>query len=286
MHNFSTTQQISKRVVATDAGVVAAAHKRAAMVGAEVLEAGGDAVDAAIATSFAIGVVEPWMSGPCGGGMMTLWRADEGRAETIRFGMRSPRGLDVADYPLDPGRKASDLFPWVSVKDDRNVIGAKAIAVPGVVAGMGLAHETYGTMAWNDLLQPAVALAEQGMLVDWYASLVIACSTRNIARDEDAARLFLIDGKWPNAGSWTATSETRLDQSRMADTLARIAAAARASSTKGRPPPRWSPTCRPRAGRCRPRIWPATAPSALRPSARPIAAARFTRPPAFPPARI
>ena len=69
--NFSNTQQVRKRVIATRGGVVAAQHKRAAVVGAAVLEAGGDAVDAAIATSFAIGVVEPWMSGPAAGGCMT-----------------------------------------------------------------------------------------------------------------------------------------------------------------------------------------------------------------------
>lgn len=223
MHNFSDTQDISKRVVATEAGIVAAQHKRAAMVGAEVLDAGGDAVDAAIATSFAIGVVEPWMSGPAGGGMMTLWRAGESRAETIQFGMRSPLGLDLGDYPLDPGRKASDLFPWASVKDDRNIIGATAIAAPGVVAGMGLAHETYGTIPWRDLLQPAAALAREGMLIDWYASLVIASQTRSLAKDPDAAALFLVDGQWPNIAGWTALSDARLDQSRMADTLDRLA---------------------------------------------------------------
>lgn len=233
MHNFSTTQRISKEVVATEAGVVASAHKRAAMAGAAALEAGGDAIDAAVATSFAVGVVEPWMSGPAGGGMMTVWRAEEGRAETIRFGMRSPKGLDVSAYPLDPGRKASDLFPWASVKDDRNIIGAKAIATPGTVAGMGLAHETWGKLPWRDLLQPAAAMAREGMLVDWYATLVIACSTRNLSLDRDAAGLFLVDGTWPNAGGWTGMSEIRLDQSRMAETLDHLAAHGAGAFYKG-----------------------------------------------------
>ena len=68
LENFSSSQTVRKTVVATKAGVVAAQHRRAAEVGAAVLDAGGDAVDAAIATSFAIGVVEPWMSGPAAGG--------------------------------------------------------------------------------------------------------------------------------------------------------------------------------------------------------------------------
>ena len=73
--NFSDSQIVRKRVVPTRGGVVAAQHKRAAQVGAAILEAGGDAVDAAVATSFALGVVEPWMSGIAAGGCMLLWRA-------------------------------------------------------------------------------------------------------------------------------------------------------------------------------------------------------------------
>ncbi|MFC6585869.1 gamma-glutamyltransferase [Sulfitobacter pacificus] len=64
--NLSTSMQVSKTVIETEHGVVAAQHRIAAEAGAAVLAAGGDAVDAAIATSFAIGVVEPWMSGPAG----------------------------------------------------------------------------------------------------------------------------------------------------------------------------------------------------------------------------
>src|SRR3954469_1138158 len=98
--NFSNSQVVRKTVVATRGGVVAAQHRRAAEAGAAVLEAGGDAIDAAIATSFAIGVVEPWMSGPAAGGCMVIWRASEAKAYTIDYGMRAPRALDPADYPL------------------------------------------------------------------------------------------------------------------------------------------------------------------------------------------
>ena len=81
--NFSNTQKVSKVVIKTAHGVVASQHKRAAQVGAKVLEEGGDAVDAAIATSFALGVVEPWMSGLAAGGCMVLWRAQEQKAYAI-----------------------------------------------------------------------------------------------------------------------------------------------------------------------------------------------------------
>ncbi|MCM2472456.1 gamma-glutamyltransferase [Rhizobium sp. CG5] len=225
MSSFSKTQRITKDVVWTDGGVVAAHHRTAAEVGARVLAEGGDAMDAAIATSFAIGVVEPWMSGPMGGGMMTLWRAREARAETIEFGMRAPIGLDVADYPLVAGGGVSDLFTWARVKEDRNIFGPLSIAVPGLVAGMELAHQRYGTRAWADLLEPAIGLARKGMLIDWYASLMIAAVTRQLAVDKDAAKMFLVDGQWPNIAGWTDTKESRLDQSVMAAALQRLAEA-------------------------------------------------------------
>jgi gamma-glutamyltranspeptidase/glutathione hydrolase len=203
--------------------VVAAQHKRAAEVGAAVLEAGGDAVDAAVATSFAIGVVEPWMSGLAAGGCMQIWRAGEARAHTVDYGMRSPRGLDPADYPLAQGGKAQDLFAWPLVKDDRNVQGATAVAVPGVVAGMELAHKRFGRVAWRELVAPAAALAREGMLLDWYAGLMIASNARALSRDRDAAALFLEDGQWPPLISWTAVTEKHLDQRKLSHTLETIA---------------------------------------------------------------
>jgi gamma-glutamyltranspeptidase len=108
--NFSNSQTTSKQVVSTKAGVVSAQHRRAAEVGAAVLEEGGDAVDAAIATSFALGVVEPWMSGPAAGGAMVIWRAKEAKAKVINFGCRSPRELNPDNYPLMGNGKLSDLF--------------------------------------------------------------------------------------------------------------------------------------------------------------------------------
>ena len=179
--NFSNSQHVRKTVIATEGGIVAAQHRRAAAVGAAVLAAGGDAVDAAIATSFAIGVVEPWMSGPAAGGVMMLWRADEQRARVIDFGCRSPRELDPANYPLSGAGKSSDLFPWPAVVDDRNVMGAPAVAVPGVVSGMGLAHDHFGRLPWHDLVSPAAKLAEEGLIVDWYTSLLIGANARAVA---------------------------------------------------------------------------------------------------------
>lgn len=221
--NFSNSQIVRKKVVATRGGVVAAQHRRAAEAGAAVLEAGGDAVDAAVATSFAIGVVEPWMSGPAAGGAMVAWRADEARAYCVDYGMRSPLALDPSDYPLSGKGRNADLFPWAAVVDDRNVQGASAVAVPGVVAGMGLAHARFGRLPWRELLQPAVELAEEGLLVDWYSGLLMASAARELARDRDAAAMFLVDGQWPILGQWTALTEQHLDQRAHARTLRAIA---------------------------------------------------------------
>ncbi len=79
MDNFSASLRLTKPAVHSELGIVAAQHRRAAEVGAAVLGRGGDAVDAAIATSFALGVLEPWMSGLGGGGAMVLYRAAEQR---------------------------------------------------------------------------------------------------------------------------------------------------------------------------------------------------------------
>jgi gamma-glutamyltranspeptidase / glutathione hydrolase len=219
MDNFSRTQITRKAVIPTRGGVVAAAHRRAAEVGAAVLEAGGDAVDAAVAVSFAIGVVEPWMSGPAAGGAMVLWRAAEGRARVVDYGMRASMGLDPADYPLAGGLVANELFPWPRVVDDRNVQGGTAVAVPGVVDGMGLAHAEYGRLPWSELLAPAVRFAQEGLLTDWVSALITAAAARSLAADLDAARMFLDDGTWPIIGIWNAASERHLDQRAMAATL-------------------------------------------------------------------
>jgi gamma-glutamyltranspeptidase/glutathione hydrolase len=221
--NFSSTQTVRKAVVPTAGGVVAAQHRVAAEAGAAVLAAGGDAVDAAVATSFALGVVEPWMSGVAAGGCMVVWRADEQRARAVNFGMRSPRSLDPAYFPLTGAGVNTDLFGWPSVLEDRNIQGASSVAVPGVIAGMALAHGEYGRLGWRELVEPAARLARDGLLCDWYSGLVTASNAKALAADPDAAAMFLDEGRWPILGAWTGGPLRRLNQSRLADTLSQIA---------------------------------------------------------------
>lgn len=220
--NFSHQAVLQKPAVESQGGIVASQHRRASEIGVEVLNAGGNAYDAAVAVSFALGVLEPWMSGPFGGGAMMVAPAD-GPVQALYYGMRAPKRLQVADYPLAADGHASDLFPWKAVEGDRNVYGALAVAVPGTAAGITALHARHGTMPWAELLQPAIAAAREGLLVDWYAGLMIASRAEALSRDPDASAMFLQDGKWAPMAGWTALAETRLNMQRMADTLSHLA---------------------------------------------------------------
>ncbi|ETX28568.1 gamma-glutamyltransferase [Roseivivax isoporae] len=220
---LSATMEIRKHVVETDRGVVASQHRQAAEAGAEVLRAGGDAVDAAVACGFVCGVLEPWMSGPAGGGAAMHWRADTGEAHALNFGMCAPGDLRLEDFPLSGEGVAGDLFPWDRVAGDVNVTGARAVAVPAMVDGLSAAHGRWGRMPWAELLRPAIDHARAGMRVDWYAALVIASATRDLARDPDAAALFLSEGHWPRPFAWTALADDRIAMPRMADSLDTLA---------------------------------------------------------------
>src|SRR5471032_617247 len=195
---FSNSQQIRKPATASKGGIVAAQSGKAAAVGAEVLAAGGDCVDAVIATTFALGVLEPWMSGVGGGGAMVLYRARDNTYEVIDYGMRAPDSLRAEDYPLTGHGAASDIFPWPRVKDDRNLHGPGSIAVPGVVAGMEEAHRRHAKLSWKELVSPSVGLAGEGLLVDWWTTLMIASSAADLRRYPASAAAYLKDGLPPS----------------------------------------------------------------------------------------
>ena len=91
---------IRKPAVESDGGIVTAQHETAARVGADVLARGGNAVDAAVATAFALAAVEPWMSGLGGCGCMVVYLAREKRTFALEFGVKAPLALDPTDYPL------------------------------------------------------------------------------------------------------------------------------------------------------------------------------------------
>jgi gamma-glutamyltranspeptidase/glutathione hydrolase len=222
--NFSASLRLAKPAVHSEGGIVAAQHRRAAEAGAQVLREGGNAVDAAIATSFALGVLEPWMSGLGGGGAMVLYLADAGRCCVIDFGMRAPASLDPGDYPLTGEGVASDLFPWARVREDRNMHGPYAVAVPGLVDGLRVAHERFATRKWGALLEPAIAFADEGLLVDWFTVEAVASAAADLRRYPSSAGAWLVDGL-PPVPAWSGRTQVRLTQDRLAATLRRLAGA-------------------------------------------------------------
>ncbi len=185
--------QVRKAAVDSEAGVVAAQHRLAARAGAAVLHDGGNAVDAAVATAFALGVVEPWMCGIGGAGYLVAWLEADQRAVAIDFQGMLPGDVRLEDYPLDPDVPTS-LMGFPGVADNRNVEGYGSILVPGAVAGLGEAVARFGVMGLDRVLAPAIRLAERGLPVDWHATLMIALEARKLAKDPAAAAHYLPDG--------------------------------------------------------------------------------------------
>ena len=213
---------VRKPAVTSRGGVVATQHQAASEAGARVLAEGGNAVDGAIAASLALATVEPWMSGLGGGGYMLVRPAGEAQTYAVSFGMVAPGALDPADYPLT-GEAGADLFGWPAVDGDRNMRGPLAVAVPGQVAGLALAHERFGSWGWADLVAPACALAERGMEVDWHATVAIAASAPELVQDPGCAATYMADG-FPLATPWTGDAP-RIHLDSLAETLRRLAGA-------------------------------------------------------------
>jgi gamma-glutamyltranspeptidase/glutathione hydrolase len=210
-----------KAVVTAAGGLVAAQHAGAAEVGAHILEGGGNAVDAALATSLALCVLEPWMSGLGGGGFMVIAKPG-GAPEAIDFGLVAPSRLDPTAYPLAAGRD-DDLFGWPAVLEQRNLLGPLSIAVPGQAAGLGMAHRRHGSMPWPELCAPAIALARRGLPVTWYTMLRIADGAGDLNRF-DAAREVYLPGSLPPVPNGDGTP-AHLPLGRLPETLERLAEA-------------------------------------------------------------
>jgi gamma-glutamyltranspeptidase / glutathione hydrolase len=215
------TWSLHKPVVTAAGGLVAAQHAGAAAVGAQVLDGGGNAVDAALTTSLALCVLEPWMSGLGGGGFMVI--AEPGGAtEVIDFGLVAPSRLDPAAYTLAEGRD-DELFGWPAVLEQRNLLGPLSIAVPGQAAGLGLAHRRHASMPWPELCAPAIALARRGLPVTWHTTLRIAGGAGDLIRFDTARAMYLPGGlpPVPNADGTSAY----LSLGRLPETLERLAEA-------------------------------------------------------------
>ncbi len=193
-------------------GMVVTNHPLASAAGAEMLAAGGNAVDAAIACLFTLTVVEPMMVGIFGGGLSHIRLAD-GTHVVLDGLSAAPRAATPAMY-----RPVSDRMPaYMETVGRENSIGPKAVATPGTLRGWCDASRRFGRLALADVMEPAIRHARRGFAVTPYLAACIAEAATDLARDPDIAQLYLPGGKPCEAGR-------RLVMGDYAETLASIAA--------------------------------------------------------------
>lgn len=187
-------------------GMVVSSQHLASQAGADILKAGGNAVDAAVAVGYAQAVVNPCCGNIGGGGFMTLHLAD-GKNIFINFRETAPASASTDMY-LD---KDGNLIK------DASLYGYLAARVPGTVKGLDYALEKYGTMKREQVMAPAIKLARDGFILTRADTDVMDTTTARFKQDPEAARIFLKpDGSAFQPGD-------RLIQTDLANTLERIA---------------------------------------------------------------
>jgi len=170
-------------------GMVVSTDSLASMAGLNMLQAGGNAVDAAVATQFALAVVNPEAGNIGGGGFMVVRMADDTRA-ALDFREKAPLAA-TTDMYLDAVGRVTDA----------GVIGHLASGVPGSVAGMEEAWRRFGTLPWSDLLQPAIRLARDGFVIGPGHLASVDDRMEELLRFPSTAAVFLPGGEAPAPGS-------------------------------------------------------------------------------------
>ena len=186
--------------------MVVSGETNATDVGLAVLKSGGNAMDAAIAMGFVLGVTHSGMTGLGGGGYILVRMAD-GRTDFLDFREQAP-GRATREMFLDAnGNLTQD-----------SVIGWKAAAVPGQVKGFDLAHRKFGTRPWSELMQPAIKLAAEGHPLSWMRAAAFRgpAEAKRLEQFPETKRIFLNNGKFYQPGDL-------LVQKELAQTLERIA---------------------------------------------------------------
>src|SRR5712691_13001242 len=140
-------------------GAIAAGHPVTAEVGAQVLADGGNAVDAAVAAGFASWVCESSLTGPGGGGFMLVHRARDRSTRVLDFFVTVPGG------GADPAAMESTDVEFSGEAVTPYLIGPASVAVPGVPLGLEAAWRQFGSRPWPELVEPAIALARDGVEV-------------------------------------------------------------------------------------------------------------------------
>ena len=214
--NAPTLTTITKTEARAAKGMVATKDVHATMAGVSMLENGGNAVDAAVAACFAIGVVEPASSGIGGGGYLVYQVGDRGGV--VGFPMKGPLATTPDMYELT-GEAAVGNFGWAGVVNDENLEGYRSIAVPGAVAGLCEAHRHLGKLPLAEVLAPAVSLARDGHAPGWHNIYSLGLMAGKLLKYQELRRVFMPGGNLP-AGDLTSLANFR--QPELADVLEAI----------------------------------------------------------------
>ena len=191
------------RPVHAQHAMVASVHELASRAGVEMMQAGGNAVDAAVATGFALAVVHP-QAGNLGGGGFMLIRMADGTTRFIDYREKAPAAATANMYLDSHG----------NVIENASLVGYKAVGVPGSVAGLAYALKTYGKLPLDQVIAPAIKLARDGFPLAWEDAEDL--HDKDLARFPDSKRIFQRDGNYFKQGEV-------LRQPELARTLERIA---------------------------------------------------------------
>ena len=208
--------KISKNAVSSNKGIVASQHWLASSVGADALNKGGNAIDAAIACAFALNVVEPWMCGLGGSGYILIWLAKTKEIKVIDFQGVLPKAISYEDYPLDDNVPET-IMGFPGVKNQQNVLGYKSITIPGAVSGLSLALEKYGKLSIDRVLSKTIDLANRGLAVDWFTTLQIALEVEDLSKFKESAKIYLPKGFPPNPEQFLSLGNLSKTLKRIAD---------------------------------------------------------------------
>lgn len=178
-------------------GMVTSAHPLASQAGLSMLKQGGNAVDAAVATTLAISVVEPFSAGIGGGGFLLVYDAKTKATKALDFRERAPQKATRKMF-LDAQGK---------VRSNASTDGYLSVATPGTIAGLSDVHRKYGRLPWKTVIAPAIQLAETGFPVNW--NFVIAAKMRQkiLLESPDAQKIFTKNGKPYQIGELLIQSE-------------------------------------------------------------------------------
>ena len=187
------------RPLVADRGVVAGGSL-VAQVGVEIMQQGGNAVDAGVAAAFVAQLAEPGMCGVGGNGTILVYHAKSNETTIFNDGPFAPIEATPDMFEVLPG--SGSFYGWANVRDDANIIGHKSVAVPGTVAGLCAALERYGTLSPKEVLAPAIDLAFNGVDVDQRMATIIAREMKHFAQFPLLGALLLVDGLPPTPGTF------------------------------------------------------------------------------------